>query len=243
MSDEQQDAPRDADHWADHTSQLRVQDVVEGEADQTAVDGRRIAGPLKGFGKMWEKTYQVRLEGADVTPEEVVEVWKQRYDEFWPETASFYAPLAGVEPGEVALITDRQPGGLTLSTGVFVLYADDVSFTFMTPEGHPFAGMITFSAREEDDVTVAQVKALVRAQNPLVELTMAIYTHRKEDQVWTHVLESLADHFGVNGDVTKDVVCVDDKRQWEYFSNIRYDGVLHALTRPFRRNRSTDDGG
>lgn len=239
----EQDAPRDADHWADGTSQLRVRDVVEGDADQTAVDGRRIAGPLKGFGKMWEKTYRVRLEGADVTPAEVVEVWKERYDEFWPETASFYAPLAGVEPGEVALITDRQPGGLTLSTGVFVLYADDVSFTFMTPEGHPFAGMITFSAREEEGVTVAQVKALIRAQNPLVELTMAIYTHRKEDQVWTHVLESLAGHFVVDGDVTKDVVCVDDRRQWEYFGNIRYDGVLHALTRPFRRDRSSGDAG
>lgn len=239
MADEQEE-PRDAEHWADHTSQLRVEDVVEGDADETTVHGRRIAGPLKGFGKMWQKTYRARLEGADVSPEEVVEVWKDHYGEFWPETATFFAPLAGVEPGEVALITDRQPGGLTLSTGVFVLFADDVSFTFMTPEGHPFAGMITFSAEREDDgVTAAQVKALIRAQNPLVELTMAIYTHRKEDQVWTHVLESLAERFDVDAEVTKDVVCVDDKRQWEYFSNIRYDGVLHALLRPFRRGRET----
>ena len=27
-----------------------------------------------------------------------------------------------------------------------VIYADDESFSFMTPQGHMFAGMITFSA-------------------------------------------------------------------------------------------------
>ncbi|MDX1659775.1 MAG: DUF1990 family protein [Nitriliruptorales bacterium] len=227
--------PRDAPYWADHTTELRVTDVADG-GDPTPVEGRRIAGPLKGFGKMWQKTYRVRLEGADVTPEEVIDTWKERYEDFWPETATFFAPLAGVQPGEVALISDRQPGGLTLSTGVFVLYADERSFSFMTPEGHPFAGMITFSSHEDDDgITVAQIKALIRAQNPLVELTMAIYTHRKEDQVWFHVLNALAENFGVEGEPHKDVVCVDDKRQWEYFGNIRYDGVLHALLRPFRR--------
>jgi hypothetical protein len=29
-----------------------------------------------------------------------------------------------------------------------VLFADDVSFTLMTPEGHMFAGWITFSGRQ-----------------------------------------------------------------------------------------------
>ena len=38
------------------------------------------------------------------------------------------------------------PGGMKLSTGVMVLYADDESFTLMTPQGHMFAGWITFSA-------------------------------------------------------------------------------------------------
>lgn len=238
MTDEQTprapQEPRDAPYWADHTTELQVDDVAD-DADATSVQGRRIAGPLKGFGKMWQKTYRVRLEGADVAPQQVIATWKEHYAEFWPETATFFAPLSGVQPGEVALISDRQPGGLTLSTGVFVLYADEVSFTFMTPEGHPFSGMITFSADQDPNgTTAAQVRALIRAQNPLVELSMAIYTHRKEDRIWTHVLEALAEHFGVDGEIDKDVVCVDDKRQWEYFGNIRHDGVLHALLRPFR---------
>ena len=45
------------------------------------------------------------------------------------------------------------PGGLKLSTGVLVLYADDESFTLMTPQGHMFAGWITFSAFDDGGVT------------------------------------------------------------------------------------------
>ena len=40
------------------------------------------------------------------------------------------------------------PGKMKLSTGVMVLYADEESFTLMTPQGHMFAGWITFSATE-----------------------------------------------------------------------------------------------
>ena len=44
------------------------------------------------------------------------------------------------------------PGGLpVISTGVMVIYADDVSFTFMTPEGHPMAELIA-GYREPSDV-------------------------------------------------------------------------------------------
>ena len=62
-----------------------------------------------------------------------------------PATAST-APLTGLAPGEVARIDMDMPGRVTLSTGVLVLYADDESFTLMTPQGHMFAGWITFSA-------------------------------------------------------------------------------------------------
>ena len=52
---------------------------------------------------------------------------------------------------------------MKLSTGVLVIYADDESFTLMTPQGHMFAGWITFSAYEEDGGTVAQAHVLMRA--------------------------------------------------------------------------------
>ena len=31
-------------------------------------------------------------------------MWKKRFPEFWPPGNRFYAPLTGIQPGEVALI-------------------------------------------------------------------------------------------------------------------------------------------
>ena len=59
------------------------------------------------------------------------------------------------------------PGGMTLSTGVRVIYADEESFSFMTPAGHMFAGIITFSAYDDAGDTVIQIQALIRASDPL----------------------------------------------------------------------------
>ena len=58
--------------------------------------------------------------------------------------------------------------------GVFVLYSDDESFTFMTPTGHLFASWITFSAYEEDDCTVIQIHMLLRPNDPLYEMGMRL---------------------------------------------------------------------
>ena len=67
------------------------------------------------------------------------------------------------------LINARTPGG-TISTGVMVLYADDESFSLMTPEGHPESGWVTFSAADDAGAVVAQVQTMARANDPLYEL-------------------------------------------------------------------------
>jgi hypothetical protein len=221
--------PSDLQHWATNRAHLEV----EG-ADAGNVNGRRLSGPVQGFGKLWQKTYRVRLEGAEVTPEDVVATWRANYGDFWPDDNRFTPPLAGVAPGEVALISGRA-GGMTLSTGVLVLYADDVSFSFLTPEGHPFAGMITFSAHEAGESTEAQVQLLIRAHDPLVEVGMMLGGHRKEDRMWQHTLTRLAARFGVDAEVDTLVTCVDRHRQWRRFGNVRHDAVLYALSKPFRR--------
>jgi hypothetical protein len=219
----------DRERWATNRAHLEV----EG-ADAGNVNGRRLSGPVQGFGRLWQKTYRIRLAGAEVTPEEVVATWRANYGAFWPDDNRFTPPLAGVAPGEVALISGKA-GGITLSTGVLVLYADDVSFSFLTPEGHPFAGMITFSAHPSDDVTEAQVQLLIRAHDPLVEIGMVLGGHRKEDRMWQHTLTRLAAHFGVSAEVDTKVTCVDRHRQWRRFGNVRHDAALYAVTKPFRR--------
>ncbi len=189
---------------------------------------------------MWQKTYKVPLAGASVTPIEVIKVWKEQFPRFWPRGNRFYAPLTGIAPGEVALL-NLTAGGMPLSTGVLVLYADDESFTLMTPQGHMFAGWITFSAFEEDGNTVAQAQVLMRANDPIYELGLRFGGHRQEDRFWQSTLHALAAEFGVSAPVQTQAVCVDPKLQWSHARNIWQNAAmrttLSAPTRWFHRAR------
>ena len=74
------------------------------------VAGRRLASPIQGFGKMWQKTYQVRIP-ADARLEHRPDLdLEAALPGFWPEGNRFYGPLTGIEPGEVALLNMTLPG-------------------------------------------------------------------------------------------------------------------------------------
>ncbi len=217
---------RDADFWAKSGRDLKVGEVPI-DAINLNVEGRNVTSPIQGFGKMWQKTYKVNL-GTAVDPAEVIVVWKQHFADFWPEGNRFFGPLTGIAPGDVALLNLAMPMRVKLSTGMLVLYADEESFTLMTPEGHMFAGWITFSAANTGDGTVAQVQLLMRASDPLYELGLAFGVHKKEDRFWDATLTALAKHFGVEGDVEKAMVCVDKKRQWRRANNIFKNAALRS---------------
>ena len=55
---------RDTDSWARHSGPLSVGDAPEGALNLN-VDGRQLAGPVQGFGKLWQKTYRVALPGTE----------------------------------------------------------------------------------------------------------------------------------------------------------------------------------
>lgn len=211
--------PRDAPYWAKPVSELKVPHLPE-EAINLNVEGRRLTGPLQGFGPMWQKTYRIRLSGADVSPAKVIEEWKANFPKFWPQGNRFYAPLTGIKPGDVAVLNLAAPGGMVLSTGIMVIYADEESFTFMTPEGHMMAAWITFSAYEEEGTTVAQAQVLMRSSDPAVEVVFRLGGHGVEDRFWHHTLQALAIRFGVDPTVQQHVTCVDPKIQWSEAKNI-----------------------
>jgi hypothetical protein len=238
--------------WAAPVSRLKLADAPAGAVNLN-VDGRQLTGPLKGFGQLWQKTYTVRLSGSAVEPAEVIRVWKADFSSFWPKGNTFYPSLTGIQPGEVALLNLAGPGGVTapgglplISTGILVIYVDDVSFSFMTPQGHMFSALITFSADEDQGVPVAQIQALVRASDPLYELTFRLgIGHRTEDTFWRQTLENLAGRFGVQGQVQQQVTCVDTRVQWSEAKNIWHNAAMRtALYTPvamvrkiFPRNR------
>src|SRR3972149_9285203 len=133
----------DAARWAHPVEKLSVPGAPAG-AININVEGRRVVGPLQGFGKMWQKTYRVRLTGSAATPIEVIKGWKDNFSEFWPQGNRFYAPITGIAPGEVAIL-NLSTGPVKLSTGVMVIYAENEEFPLTTPQGHMFSGFITFS--------------------------------------------------------------------------------------------------
>ena len=216
----------DAANWATPSAALRVGEMPEGALNLN-VAGRRLVGPIQGFGQLWQKTYRVRLGGA-VTPADVIREWKANYASYWPAGNHFYAPVSGLEPGDVAVINASSLGGVQLSTGIRVIYADDESFSFMNAEGHPAAGMITFSAMGDDAGVCAQVQALIRANDPFYDLLLPLYGHRVEDEMWTKTLAALAAHFGAHADVVTERVLVDRRRNWSEAKNVWRNAAIRS---------------
>ncbi|MGH2618109.1 MAG: DUF1990 family protein [Thermomicrobiales bacterium] len=233
--------PRDAMYWAPRVERLEVSDVPDGAVNLN-VSARREVGALQGFGQLWRKTYRVELIGAAVTPEDVVRIWKERFPELLPPQNRFYPSLAGVKPGELLFI-NATVSGIPVYTAVRVIYADDESFTVMTPEGHPESGWNTFSAQEEEDGRVAaQIESLARANDPIYELGFRLFGSTEQERTWTHVLRSLAARFGVSEPVTMEKVLVDPRVQWSHARNVWHNAsarsMLYALTGRFRRRRA-----
>lgn len=229
---------RDAGNWAKPVERLSADGVAGAKVD--SVSGKRVSGPLQGFGQLWQKTFKVSVDG-DLAPAEVIATWKERFPTFWPKGSKFYAPLAGIAPGEVALLDIAPvPGSpVKLSTGVMVIYADDESFTFMTPEGHTLSAWITFSAYRDGDETVAQAQALERTSDPFDELAYMLGGNRMNDAFWRDTLANLARSMGTaDPKVDVQVVCIDRKRQWRHAGNIRNSATLrtarHTITAPVR---------
>ena len=233
--------PRDASHWAAKVDRLQVE-AREGVRG-TNVAGRRVTGPVQGFGKLWQKTYSVDV-GPGTSPQEAIAVWKAHFPEFWPKGNRFAGALTGISPGDVALLDISVGGGVKMSTGVFVLYADLESFTFATPQGHQFAGWITFSAERsaersaepsgersaERSAEPSGERSAERSAEPSGETTVVqtqvllragdpLYElgmpvmHRMEDRFWAQTMTALAMRLGVTDPAVQTRSLVLDPRR------------------------------
>jgi hypothetical protein len=114
----------------------------------------------------------------------------------------------------------------------------------MTPEGHMFAGMITFSSYVDAGETVAQIQALVRASDPMYELTFRLgLGHKMEDDFWMQTLRNLAAHFNALGaEPVYRRVLVDPRLQWGEAKNIWQNAAIrtafYTMAAPLRWLRS-----
>lgn len=219
--------PRDAENWAKPVQQLNA-DFTPTGALNLNVHGRQTLSPLQGFGQLWQKTYRITLNRTTLTSQHVIQEWKDHFPEFQPPENRFFPLVSGVKPGEVVLINAMTPGG-PVSTGVMVMYSDDESFTLMTPQGHPESGWITFSASAHNNKIVAQIQSLARANDPIYEIAFRLIGARIQENIWRHVLTSLAQHFGESAQVEVEKTCVDPRLQWSQIGNLRHNAQMHTL--------------
>jgi hypothetical protein len=203
------------------------------------IEGVQVQGPKEGFGALWRKRYWVRLDGATASPAEIVREWRAHFGEFWPEGNTFYSPFGALDPGDIGLLKLEGPGGVRLASGVVVLNAGPEAFTLITPEGHMFAGVITFSAYRSGGTPVAQIEVVLRASDPLFEIGMILFGHRREDWFWRATLANLAAHFGASAEPEMHRQVLSRRYQWSntgnLVSNSLLRGALFRSTAPITR--------
>jgi hypothetical protein len=247
-------AARRESAWAAPVTRLTVNEIPTGALGLNLQD-HQLAGPIQGFGPMWQRNYRVRLSGASVTPAEVIEDWKANFANYQPPNNHFYPPLTGVKPGEIVFINASLPvapglpGMIPLRSGVMVLFADDEQFAVITPEGFPIAGFNTFMAYEEDGATVAHIQGLLRSSDPIYEFGFRFMGGEKqEDRIWYYVLDRLAERWGVKAQVQFHKELIDPRPQWKYSKNVFKNAAIRTffyllafpirwLLKPFRRKK------
>jgi len=213
--------------WAKPVSELFVPEMPK-EARNLNVNGLRAVGPVNGFGQLCQKVFRLHINDPVVTPEQAVTALKENFPSFQPLFNRFYASPGGIRAGEVVLIDSMTPGG-PVSTGVMVLYADDRSFTFNTPQGHPECGFVSFSGHEGSSGTIVEILGLARASDPVYEAAFRLVGSRIQTRIWTHVLTSLAVHIGVPADITFEQHCLDRGLRWSQAANVYYNAQIRTL--------------
>jgi hypothetical protein len=89
-----------------------------------------------------------------------------------------------------------------------------------------FCGLIVFSAFEDDGTTFAQVRALVRASDPLWEASMRLVGYEIEDRAWEHTLRALSEILGVEGRIETAAACLDQGLLFHKAGNVKHNSAL-----------------
>jgi len=214
-------------NWAMPASELFVPPMPQ-EARNLNVNGRRAVGPVNGFGPLWQKVFRLMIPDAPATPEMAIGLLRENFPRYQPSFNRFYASEKGIRAGEIVLIDSSTPGG-PVSTGVMVMYSDDRSFTFNTPQGHPESGFVSFMAQEHDRGIVVQIVGLARAGDPLYEAAFRLLGSKIQTRIWTHVLTSLALDLGVQPMISAHQECIDRTIRWREMKNFYHNAQLRTL--------------
>jgi len=213
--------------WAKDITRLQVIEKPQGALNKN-VNNRKVIGPLQGFGPLWQKQYLLDVKTTTAKPSEIITALKHHFPEFQPPINRFYPSTKGIDPGEIVLIDSQTPGGI-VSTGVLVLYADDTSFSLMTPQGHPEAGWVTFNASQKKQSIEVKIRGVASASDPFFEMAFRITGSKLQERIWTYVLSSLAHFLEVEDNVSMKKNIIYPGLNWANSKNLWYNAQIRSI--------------
>ena len=105
-----------------------------GSASTSTSRASASPAPPAASGRCGRRPTRSSSPGRASTPSRSIKAWKENFPDFWPKGGQFYGPMTGVVSRRRRGAEPQVGGGAKLSTGMLVLYADDKSFSFMTPK-------------------------------------------------------------------------------------------------------------
>jgi uncharacterized protein (UPF0548 family) len=152
---------------------------------QTAADG---------YGPLYHRRYRVRIDGAELSPAEMIEALRADLDAFAPSEFASFQRVEGDEPlgaGDEYVV--RMPG--PWDGPVRVVEAAEDSFRLATLEGHLEAGQIVFRAHDDLEFTI---ESWARSADRLSDLLYTRVRMAKEIQLhmWVSILERVVERSG-----------------------------------------------
>lgn len=144
--------------------------------------------PKTGVGQLERKRFWVDLPGCDVDPASLMTLFKTRITEVMPIDFSA-EPGAPREVELGATLSAHLPARGHVQVRVEQCDADRV--TFVTIEGHPLAGVVTFYANREGANVRFNVETFARPSNTLDRVAIATAGWWLQDLTWKSVVEKM----------------------------------------------------
>ena len=145
--------------------------------------------PETGVGRLEHKSFWIDLDDASTDAAGLMTLFKDRIQDIMPIdfSAEPDAPRR-IEHGET--LSAHLPGRGNIQVRVLECEPDRV--TFATIEGHPLAGMVTFTARQEAGRLRFSIDTHTRPANTLDWLAIHLAGRWFQDLTWKHVVEKTA---------------------------------------------------
>lgn len=178
-----------------------------GPALPPGVSGDDLQPAEVGVGAFFRRRYEVRIEGSDLTPEELLSRVAEDPNRAAPAEVAVFRKSSG-EAGDLRVGDEfliRMPG--PWNGPVRVIDRTPTSFRFVTLRGHLEAGQIEFRASRGDGGALRfEIESWARSGDRLSDLLYDRFHISKEMQLhmWSHVCERTAKIAGgrVRGGIT-----------------------------------------